>query len=157
MTSPLRHGELYHTGFVVDDLDAAQDEAGKLLGVTWLTGGGTVEITTPDGSGVFQTRYALSAEGPHHVELVQSVAGTLYVTAGPAAAHHLGYWVDDVAQASAELQEAGLAMAASVGAPGGRRPMAAYHRTTAGLYIEIVARSMRKVLFPALTDITTSN
>jgi hypothetical protein len=48
-------------------------------------------------------------------------------------------------------------MAASVRVEGGRRPMAAYHRTRGGLYVEVVARSMRKVLFPALTDITTSN
>ncbi len=157
MTGPLTHGELYHTGFVVDDLAAAQAELGPLLGVTWLTGGGTVQIDTPDGASVVETRYALSAEGPHHLELVQAVPGTLYVAAGPTAAHHLGYWVDDVAAASAALEASGLPMAASVGMAGGRRPMAAYHRTAGGLFVELVARSMRKVLFPALTDITTSN
>ena len=96
--SPLSHGELYHTGFVVDDLEASMQELGPLLAVTWLTGGGTVQIDTPDGPGdgsqirseTVETRYAMSAEGPHHVELVQAVAGTLYVATGAAAAHHLG-------------------------------------------------------------------
>ncbi len=147
--SPLSHADLYHTGFVVDDLEAAQQQYGALLGVTWLTGGGTVEIRTPDGSSVVATRYALSAEGPHHVELVQSVPGTLYLASGSASAHHLGYWVDDVAEASAALERRGMPCAASVGVAGSQRgPMAAYHRAADGVYVEVVARYMRRVLFP---------
>ncbi len=159
--SPLSHADLYHTGFVVDDLEAVREQYGALLGVSWLTGGGTVKISTPDGASVVETRYALSAEGPHHVELVQSVPGTLYIAGGSASAHHLGYWVDDVAEASAALEKCGMPCAASVGVEGGRRgPMAAYHRCGDGLYLEVVARYMRRLLFPAepaLTDITTSN
>ena len=105
--SPLSHADLYHTGFVVDDLEAAREELGSLLGVSWLAGGGTVRIDTPDGSSLASTRYALSAEGPHHVELVQSVPGTLYIASGSASAHHLGYWVDDVPEASAALEKCG--------------------------------------------------
>lgn len=147
--SPLSHADLYHTGFVVDDLDAAQEQFGSLLGVSWLTGGGTVQIVTPDGSSVVDTRYALSAEGPHHVELVQSVPGTLYIASGSASAHHLGYWVDDVEAASQALEKCGLPCAASVGVEGSRRgPMAAYHRAGEGIYLEVVARFMRRVLFP---------
>ena len=147
--SPLSPADLYHTGFVVDDLAAAQEQFGSLLGVSWLTGGGTVRIDTPDGSSVVQTAYALSAEGPHHVELVQSVPGTLYVASGSASAHHLGYWVDDVAAASAALEKCGLPCAASVGVEGSRHgPMAAYHRAGDGVYVEVVARSMRRLLFP---------
>ncbi len=148
--TPLRHADLYHTGFVVDDLEAAQEEYGRLLGVSWLNGGGTVQIQTPDGASVVDTKYALSAEGPHHVELVQSVPGTLYIAGGTASAHHLGYWVDDVAEASAALEKCGLPCAASVGIEGSRRgAMAAYHRAGEGIYLEVVARSMRRLLFPA--------
>ncbi len=151
--SPLGPADLYHTGFVVDDLAAAQEQYGSLLGVRWLPGGGTVRIDTPDGSSVVQTAYALSAEGPHHIELVQSVPGTLYIASGSASAHHLGYWVDDVRAASAALEAWGLPCAASVGVEGSRhrhsRPMAAYHRAAGGVYLEVVARSMRRVLFPA--------
>jgi catechol 2,3-dioxygenase-like lactoylglutathione lyase family enzyme len=149
----LDHADLYHTGFVVDDLEAEQQEYGRLLGVTWLTGGGSVQIQTPDGSSVVETKYALSAEGPHHLELVQSVPGTLYIASGSASAHHIGYWVDDVAEASARLEKAGLPCAASVGAPGGKRgPMAAYHRTGDGRYVEVVARFMRRLLFPGAAE-----
>ena len=148
--SPLSPADLYHTGFVVDDLAGAQEQFGWLLGLSWLTGGGTVRIDTPDGSSVVQTAYALSAEGPHHIELVQSVPGTLYIASGSASAHHLGYWVDDVTEASAALQKCGMPCAASVGVEGSRRgPMAAYHRSGDGVYVEVVARSMRRLLFSA--------
>jgi hypothetical protein len=148
--SPLSPADLYHTGFVVDDLAGAQEQFGSLLGLSWLTGGGTVRIDTPDGSSVVQTAYALSAEGPHHIELVQSVPGTLYIASGSASAHHLGYWVDDVTEASAALQKCGMPCAASVGVEGSRRgPMAAYHRSGDGVYVEVVARSMRRLLFSA--------
>jgi catechol 2,3-dioxygenase-like lactoylglutathione lyase family enzyme len=151
--SPLSHDDLYHTGFVVDDLEAAQERFGSLLGASWLTGGGTVQIRTPDGSSVVETKYALSAEGPHHVELVQSVPGTLYLASGSASAHHLGYWVDDVTAASEALEKWGMPCAASVGIEGSRRgPMAAYHRAGEGSYLEVVARSMRRVLFPATRE-----
>ena len=94
--SPLIHGDLFHTGIVVDDLDAAQEEFGRLLGVTWLEGGGKVRMVTAEGESRAVTKYAISAEGPHHVELVQSVPGTLYEANGSNRAHHVGYWVDDV-------------------------------------------------------------
>ena len=37
---PLRHANLFHTGIVVDDLAAAKERLGELLGVTWREGGG---------------------------------------------------------------------------------------------------------------------
>ena len=106
--SPLRHDDLFHTGIVVDDLEAAKEEFGRLLGVTWLEGGGKVRMSTAEGESVVVTKYAVSAEGPHHVELVQSVPGTLYDANGSATRAPVGYWVDDVPAASAALVRCGL-------------------------------------------------
>ena len=95
-----------------------------------------------------QTAYALSTEGPHHVELVQSIPGTVWSVTAPGHAHHLGYWVDDVASAAAELVRIGSEQVASVAMKDGRPPMCAYHRSRSGLYVEIVDRRLRAVLLP---------
>jgi hypothetical protein len=146
--SPLSHADLYHTGIVVDDLASAQEEFGRLLGVTWLQGGGEVRIQSDDGVRIAKTAYAISAEGPHHVELVQSVPGTVYTVSGTGRAHHLGYWADDVRATSAALSRQGLPEVATISfgdddAP----PICAYHRAGDRFYIELVSTTMRRVLF----------
>jgi catechol 2,3-dioxygenase-like lactoylglutathione lyase family enzyme len=143
--SPLRHADLFHTGFVVDDLDAAKGHFGALLGLTWLEGGGETRMLTDDGAQTVRTAYALSAEGPHRVELVQSVPGTLYTVTGTVRAHHLGYWVDDVAATSAALAER-MPTAASFAVDDDAPPICAYHEAGAGFYVELVSRAMRRVL-----------
>ena len=99
----LRHADLFHTGIVVDDLATAKSELAVALGVTWREGGAAVRMLTDDGACTVRTAYALSREGPHHIELVQSIEGTLWTTTAPGHAHHLGYWADDVAATSAAL------------------------------------------------------
>lgn len=149
MNAPLRHDALFHTGIVVDDLATAAAEMGEQLGVTWYEGGGEVLLVTADGAALTKTAYVLSREGPHHLELVQSVRGTLYTPAPEPRAHHLGYWVDDVADASAALEAQGLPLDTSMcfgraDAP----PICAYHRAGDGFFVELVSRKMRKVLLP---------
>jgi len=144
----LRHDNLFHTGFVVDDLASAKDEVGEALGVTWREGGASVRMLTDDGAFTVRTAYALSCEGPHHVELVQSIEGTLWTTTAAGHAHHLGYWVDDVATASAALVGLGLGWVASIAMTDDAPPICAYHLTRAGLCVEIVALAMRPVLLP---------
>ena len=59
---------------------AAKERFGELLGVTWFEGGGDVRMITDDGT--VRAAYALSKKGPH-VELAQSVDGTLWTATGP--------------------------------------------------------------------------
>jgi hypothetical protein len=148
-TSPLRHADLWHTGIVVDDLDATMIELGEQLDVDWHQGGAEVQLITGDGARTVKTRYALSTAGPHHVELTQSIEGTLWTAPAPAGhAHHLGYWVDDVAAASAALDQLGSPRVATLAMSDKAPPMCAYHRTTNGLYVEVVSRGLRRVLLP---------
>jgi hypothetical protein len=146
--TPLQAANLFHTGVVVDDLDAAKDELGRALAVSWRDGGGRVQLVTDEGTRVVRTSYALSREGPHHIELCQSIPGTLWTAAAPGQAHHLGYWVADVASASAQLQELGSTKIATVTVGDDAPPICAYHRTQNGLYVELVALAMRSVLTP---------
>jgi hypothetical protein len=147
--TPLRHDALFHTGIVVDDLAAAAAEMGEQLGVTWYEGGGEVLLVTADGAALTKTAYVLSKEGPHHIELVQSVPGTLYTPTPTARAHHLGYWTDDVRAASAALEAQGLPLDTSMcfGSPDAP-PICAYHRAGDNFFVELVSTKMRKVLLP---------
>ena len=144
----LRHEYLFHTGIVVDDLDAARQEYGEALGVSWRAGGADVRLLTDEGSRTVRTSYVLSKEGPHHVELVQSIPGTLWTTVAPGHAHHLGYWVDDLAAASDELERRGGHRLGSVAMRDDAPPMCAYYRTTNGLCVEIVDLGLKRVLLP---------
>jgi len=144
----LDHEDLFHTGIVVDDLASAMEELGSILGVAWNTGGAEVRLTDASGVRTVGTAYALSTTGPHHIELVQSIRGTLWSVTAPGHAHHLGYWVDDVTSAAAELERLGSGQIASVAVKDGRPPICTYHRSPNGLYLEVVDRRMRTVLLP---------
>ena len=84
----------------------------------------------------------------HHVELGQSIEGTLWQAPAPGHAHHVGYWVDDVVAASAALHRLGSPRVATIAMTDDAPPMCAYHRTTNGLYVEVVSRGLRRVLLP---------
>jgi hypothetical protein len=144
----LDHANLFHTGIVVDDLEAAKAEYGEALGVTWHDGGAKVRMISADGARTVRSAYALSIEGPHHVELVQSIEGTVWTAAAPGQAHHLGYWVDDVTAASATLVERGAVPIVAIAMAEDRPPLCAYLRTANGLCVEIVDLALRKVLLP---------
>jgi len=144
----VRHDDLFHTGIVVDDLEAAKEELGRSLGLTWRDGGADVRLTDADGVRTVHTAYVLSIEGPHHVELVQAIEGTLWTALAPGHAHHVGYWVDDVPAAAAELVRLGSEQVASIAIKDGRPPMCTYHRSRTGLYLEVVDRALRPVLLP---------
>ena len=79
----MRHANLFHTGIVVDDLAAAKEQLGDLLGVTWFEGGGAVRVITDNGACTVRATHALSQEGPHHVELAQSADGTRWTATAP--------------------------------------------------------------------------
>jgi hypothetical protein len=153
--SVLRHEDLWHTGVVVDDLAAAKHELGAQLGLTWFEGGGEVRLRTDDGVRTVRAAYALSKQGPHHVELCQSIEGTLWTAAPPGCAHHLGYWTDDVAAASAALSGQGMPLIGTVNFDDESPPACAYHRAANGLYIEVVGTALRRALLPRESEVRT--
>jgi Glyoxalase/Bleomycin resistance protein/Dioxygenase superfamily len=146
--SPIRSADLFHTGIVVDDLASAQEEFGHLLGLTWLTGGGEVPMLLEDGPRTVTMAYAYSAEGPHHLELLQSVPGTVWTVSRGGQAHHVGYWSDDVEAATAYLSSCGLPRVVNLGSyEDDEFPTGVYHQARNGLYIEILNRELKPVIF----------
>lgn len=148
MTGILHPGDLWHTGIVVDDLEAAKTELTATMGLAWMDGGAEVRLVTDEGTTTVTTAYALSTQGPHHIELGASIPDTLWSVGPPGQAHHVGYWVDDVVAVSDELSRRGAPRLAAVTMRDDLPPMCAYHRSASGLIVEIVTRKMQSILLP---------
>lgn len=152
--SPLDHRDLFHTGIVVDDVELAKEELSATLGVTWGAGGSSATpVVLVDGPRTMEFTYAYTNEGPHRLELVAARPGTLWTVTAPGAAHHLGYWSDDVTAASAALEAQGLPRVATVGTLDvGAGAAIVLHQARTGLYVEVVDRTYEAALFGSATS-----
>ena len=133
---------LYHTGIVVDDIDATMDWFAKVAGYTW-TDVVTVDqdAVTPDGEVTIPMKMAYSGAEPR-LELLQTVPGTVW-TPSDSGAHHLGYWSDDVESDLATLESNGMTFEVKSYNPDGSGTLLwAYANSAAGRRIELVSRAM---------------
>lgn len=149
MIPVIKFSNLFHTGIVVHDIDAAKTEYTNLLGVTWAFQGELeMPVWFPSGSTTISFCYAYTSEGPHRLELVRELPGTLWTVTGPGQVHHVGYWCDDVAAASTELANRGLTVCAKVGVddPDTPAPITLY-QTKTGAYLEIVDIALQPMMF----------
>lgn len=146
-TPVIKLDNLFHTGIVVEDIEAAKREYTELAGLTW-SAEGEVEMPVwfPTGPSSMSFCFAYS-EGPHRLELVRQLPGTLWTVTGAGHVHHLGYWCDDVNSASAELSRRGMPLCAKVGTdqPEATAPIV-IHQTKSG-YLELVDIAMRPMMF----------
>ena len=142
----MKSSDQFHIGIVVHDIAATAARLSAVLGYQWCEElGAPAQVSLPGGANaVLDLRSAYSMSTPR-LELVRSIAGTLWQPAAGSGVHHLGYWSDDVAADSAELTRHGYAVEAL-----GRRPDAtpywAFHSSTTGPRIELVTRTLQPVL-----------
>ncbi len=137
----LRTEDLYHTGIVVDDLEGAMrrmQEVGGYRFTNILVY--PMPVRTAEGDIDVTFRFVYSLQAPH-IELVGSIAGTVWVPAPNNAVHHLGYFVDDLAATSQDLEAAGFVREVS-GLDSGQPAVFAYYRDLEGVRVELVDRSM---------------
>ncbi|MGX7680592.1 VOC family protein [Jatrophihabitans sp. DSM 45814] len=141
MPSPLKAADLYHTGFMVPDLPAAMQRMTALAGYRFTVPiDGKIPIWTVAGEMMLEVRFVYSIDAPH-IELIQQLPGTPWMPAPGNAAHHLGYFADDLAATADRMIEAGFEMEAC-GIVDGKKPAAfAFLKDAAGLRIEIVDRA----------------
>ncbi|MEU2870520.1 VOC family protein [Streptomyces olivoreticuli] len=140
--SVIQPGNLYHTGIVVDDLDAAAAQITAATGTRWSDPiEFTMNLRYQDGDRKTDLAFRYSLSAPH-IEILRAVPGTVITAAPDNAIHHLGYWVDDLAEAAAYLT--GLGMTQEVcGLDDNGRPMRfAYFLAPGGPRIEIVDRPL---------------
>jgi hypothetical protein len=136
---------LYHVGVRVPDLDAAMDELGKGLGMSWAQ---IVErdqpVWTPsEGVYAIPLRFTYSCEGPQHVELLQGAPGSLWDGADWPGVHHHGVWVDDVAAETERLLGLGWTLEMAGKAPEDGYGSMTYVRSPQGFLLEPVAAAVR--------------
>ena len=132
--------DFYHVGIVVDDLTAAMERLTAAGGYSWTKPVEyTVATTTAAGDIDVPFRFVYSLQAPH-LELVQQVPGTLWTSPPGRAAHHLGYWVDDIGATAAALEAAGFELEARPA--GDTLSTFAYFIDPTGMRIEIVDRAV---------------
>ncbi|MFF0011519.1 VOC family protein [Streptomyces sp. NPDC005374] len=138
---PLCAADLYHTGIVVPDLEASKSALTAIAGYRWTeTMAADLPVRLADGDRVLPLRYAYSLDAPH-IELVQEIPGTPWTAPPRTAAHHLGYFCDDVPATAERLEKAGFAMEACAVVDGDAPSVFAYLLDPSGVRIEIVDRA----------------
>lgn len=143
--------EQSHVGIVCEDINRTIAEHER-LGYTFALRSGSATVRRPglDRQDTFSARTAWSLQGPPHIELAE-VADVgdrpfLWPSRGHDHIEHVGYWVDDLAAASALLEELGYPLEMT---PAGddTKPLGfCYHRTPSGVRIELEDGPMRKKL-----------
>jgi hypothetical protein len=135
----------FHVGIVVDDVESTLVELTALFGYEWCDEiGGQVTVMLPTGRVDLDLRCVYSRTSPR-VEIVRSIPGTLWVPVEGSGIHHLGYWSDDVAADSRELESMGFASEAVGTLPDGS-PYWSFHGRATGPRIELVSRQVEPAL-----------
>lgn len=141
----MKAADQFHIGIVVDDFESTLAELSAIFGYQWCEEmASSVQVQLPTGDVVLDMKATYSMSSPR-LEIVQSIPGTLWAPAAGSGVHHLGYWSDDVAADSADLERRGYAAEAVGKRPDGT-PYWAYHRSSTGPRIEIVSRVLQPVL-----------
>jgi len=136
----LNQHDMYHVGIIVDDFDETLERLSRQMGVTWSP---RIEVPVPvwtrtHGMIDFVSCAAYSQQQPC-IEIVRSLPGTMWTAVPGRPLHHLGYWVDDLAATSAELERQGCPKIACAMADGVMFGMA-YHEMPDGMLVELVDR-----------------
>jgi Glyoxalase/Bleomycin resistance protein/Dioxygenase superfamily len=133
-------GELFVTGLVVLDLERAVEETTKTLDVAFTpVQESPLQMRTEKGVEVFNLRFVYSLGRPPHLELIEGIPGGYYDPKG-GYIRHVGLWVDDLADASAQLASSGMPLEAA-GMNGEVEPYAfVFHSLPWGLRVELVDR-----------------
>jgi catechol 2,3-dioxygenase-like lactoylglutathione lyase family enzyme len=132
--------DCYHVGLVVPDMAAAAASLTAASGCTWTKPVETALSVTTDG-GDFEVpfKFVDSMQAPH-LEVIQEVPGTIWSASPAGAAHHLGYWVDDLEETTTQLLAVGYRLEAR---PSGETlSMFAYCIDPSGVRIELVDRAL---------------
>jgi hypothetical protein len=140
-------GELFHTGVVVADIEAAMDDLSRALGLRWTAvQEHDMRQWRPDGEQRLTLRFAYSLAPYPLVELIEARPGTFYepVPDTTTQLHHVGMWVDDLEAASSALSRDGFHLvAAGVDDEGNRPARVTFHESAHGLRVELCDAAMR--------------
>lgn len=145
--------DLYHTGFVVAEIEPAMAELTAVFGVAWTEiEEWPMRVRTPDGATEVRLRFVYTmGEDGQHLELLEPVPGTVWDRpvepgSGVGAAHHVGVWAEDFAETSDRMVKAGFPRLLTYDTRSGRAAGFAYHRLPNGALVELVDAANRSGL-----------
>jgi hypothetical protein len=142
MTFTLRPEDLYHTGIVVADLDAAMARLSALAGYRWITPlSYTLPFRTASGTSEFTSTFVYSLQSPH-LELIKEVPRSPWLAAPGNSIHHLGYFTDNLAETAEMLARNGFTFEATAAVSESDLSLFAYYVDAFGTRIEIVDRAL---------------
>ncbi|MES2290715.1 MAG: VOC family protein [Pseudomonadota bacterium] len=136
--------DIFHSGYLVRDLHAEMAQLSATLGIRWAKPYvyEALNIWTPErGAHQIRLEVVYSADGPQHLEIQTGPYGSVY---DPElhSAHHVGFWVDDVAASVARMTAEGWAVVVSGMAPDQGYGTFAYLRPPReGMLVEVVNRA----------------
>jgi methylmalonyl-CoA/ethylmalonyl-CoA epimerase len=141
-TVPIAPGDLFEIALIVPDLEAAMDEFHQAFGYTWSPILEGVLPTRDDaGEETFPPfRMTVSRESPQ-LELMEAQPGTSIIPPTGTGLHHLGFYVDDLGDASERLASLGLPFECAGIADGNVPDGWVYHRMADGTIVELVDRN----------------
>jgi len=139
-------GDLYHSGYLVEDLEECRDRLERLGYARWTPPKEhALPILVGDEHLTARFRYVYSADGPHHLELIQPLEPGYLRTSGAMTFHHLGFWVDDLTVSIAAAPDAGLSLECTFLEDDGSAKVA-YLLDDAGTRYEMVPRAHQPVM-----------
>ena len=135
--APVTH-PYFQVGVLVEDLEAAREELGEALGLTWS------EIVDRENGG-WKIRVCFALQGPPYLELIEGPVGSPWEATGGSRIDHIGYWADDLETSKRQLDAAGLTLEVDGAKHGG---VFTYQRgTRSGLRVELIDASGRKAFY----------
>jgi catechol 2,3-dioxygenase-like lactoylglutathione lyase family enzyme len=138
----MQAADLYHVGAVVDDLDAATNFLAKTAGYRWCEEMRVDnKLVCPEGETIVPLRFTYSMDEPH-VELIQSIPGTIFSPAS-SGSHHLGFWSDDIDADLGVLEAEGATIVGRGFWLDGGGPLWAFATPQIGPRIELVHSSSK--------------
>lgn len=135
--------DFFHSGLIVENLEATCQELSRTQGVTWsplLVTEVPIWRLKTGGIEMLPVRAIFTVEFPH-LEVLQAMPGTRTETMPGKPLDHLGYWSDDLLAESEALEKQGIRRI-SCGMLEGQIFGHCYHQTSDGLVQELVDRSL---------------
>ncbi|HEY4887379.1 MAG TPA: VOC family protein [Candidatus Dormibacteraeota bacterium] len=128
-----------HMCLVVPDRERAIAEMAPVFGefVRTVPRAGGTHIISAAGRQTVRLSVAWTLSGPVHLELIESLPGTVWEPRAAGYLHHFGFQVEDLARASDELVAAGMTIEVTRWQESGRPLGFAYQALPGGLRIEL--------------------
>jgi len=136
--------DAFHSGFVVQDIDAAIAEFHRHVRTCFTpVRRQAFRLRGPSGPFEVEMTLAFTVDGPFRLELIEPIPGTIWQmphnpVLGPSPAHHLAFWCEDLATASARLLDSGAPRLATLDDASHEVSGFVYHRLPDGTVLELV-------------------